>query len=337
MSKPIPRRHHYIPRFILKNFNDENGQVNYWNIVKNQLEKRNIKKIFMNIDMYRDESLNSNDPTQIESKFSHFESEIANLIAKKIINKDEIILNRSELEELRIFTTLLSFRSNHRMNQYKKNSFSDATREILIKYQPNGNFEELWKRELDALITCRSYDEIKGLNIVDPIIKTDFINDLSGFYMTFVDAIDEEFIISDIYPTLEICPMSIANIQMHCMFPLSPTRILLLNHIMFKKKNIEDPILDRIIKTSQIKGNAVTLPQTRYKSRGAINKEDEFIYKVEKIYANDVQYINALFLNEANVGIVFRDGKRILNSITQFNKRHNTKQYLNEFEKALNS
>lgn len=83
MSKPIPRRHHYIPRFILKNFNDENGQVNYWNIEKNQLEKRNIKKIFMNIDMYRGESLNSNDPTQIESKFSHFESEIANLIAKK--------------------------------------------------------------------------------------------------------------------------------------------------------------------------------------------------------------------------------------------------------------
>ncbi len=25
MIKPEPRKHHYIPRFILKNFNDENG------------------------------------------------------------------------------------------------------------------------------------------------------------------------------------------------------------------------------------------------------------------------------------------------------------------------
>lgn len=44
MSKPIPRRHHYIPRFILKNFNDENGQVNYWNIEKNQLENVTLRK-----------------------------------------------------------------------------------------------------------------------------------------------------------------------------------------------------------------------------------------------------------------------------------------------------
>lgn len=81
--KQEAHKHHYIPRFILKNFNDENGQVNYWNIEKNKLEKRNIKSIFMNMDMYRDELLNEDDPTQIESKFSVFECEIADLIAKK--------------------------------------------------------------------------------------------------------------------------------------------------------------------------------------------------------------------------------------------------------------
>lgn len=29
MAKQEARKHHYIPRFILKKFNDENGQVNY--------------------------------------------------------------------------------------------------------------------------------------------------------------------------------------------------------------------------------------------------------------------------------------------------------------------
>ena len=38
MKKHEPRKHHYIPRFILKNFNDENKQVNYWNIENNRLE-----------------------------------------------------------------------------------------------------------------------------------------------------------------------------------------------------------------------------------------------------------------------------------------------------------
>ena len=107
--KQEAHKHHYIPRFILKNFNDKNGQVNYWNIEKNKLEKRNIKSIFMNIDMYRDELLNEDDPTQIESKFSVFECEIADLIAKKILDKDEVVISRRELEKLRIFITLLSF------------------------------------------------------------------------------------------------------------------------------------------------------------------------------------------------------------------------------------
>ena len=143
MSKQQPKKHHYIPRFILKNFNNENGQVNYWNIEKDKLEKRNTKSVFMNIDMYRDEFLNHEDPTQIESKLSIFEREIAELISNKILNKEEIILDRRELGKLRIFTALLSFRSNHRMKQYSENLFDGSTRQILLKYQPDGNFKEL--------------------------------------------------------------------------------------------------------------------------------------------------------------------------------------------------
>ena len=232
MKKQEPRKHHYIPRFILKNFNDDKGQVNYWDIKKNKLEKRNIKSVFMNIDMYRDETINEQDPTQIESKFSIFECEIAKLISEKILNKSEITLKKSELEQLRIFITLLAFRSNSRMNQYINNSFNESTRDTLLKYQPDGNFEKLWRRELDILATCRSYEEIEQSDLIDPIIKLDFFNDLKGFYMTFVDARGGEFLLSDIYPTLEVFPITDINIHLHCILPLSPTRMLLLNHIM---------------------------------------------------------------------------------------------------------
>jgi len=335
MIKPEPRKHHYIPRFILKNFNDENGQVNYWNIDNSRLEKRNIKSVFMNLDMYRDESLNEDDPTQIESKFSIFESEIAKLFSNKILNNSNISLTRIELQKLRIFITLLSFRSNSRMDQYKNNKFDSLTREMLLKFQPNGNFEELWKRELDFLATCRTYDEIEKSEIVDPIIKLDFMNDLNGYYMSFVEARGGEFLLSDIYPTLEIYPDFIANIHMHCLLPLSPTRLLILNHIMFKNENSNNHFFDRMIKLSHIKGDAILPPKNKYKTPGTINPDDGFIYKVRKIYFEEVQYINSLILNETRVGIIFRDKDKVINSISVFNERNDTKQSFVQLENSL--
>ena len=327
-------KHHYIPRFILKNFNDENGQVNYWDIKNNKLEKRNIKSIFMNIDMYRDETLNKKDPTQIESKLSVFECEIADLIAKKILGKDEIIITRRELEMLRIFITLLSFRSNSRMEQYKNSKFDDFTKEELLAFQPDGNFKKLWKRELNILATCRSYKEIEESDAIDSIIKIDFFNILTGFYMTFVDARGGQFILSDIYPTLEVFPMGIADIPMHYIIPLSPTRMLLLNHIMFKE-NENDPMFKEMISLSKIKGDAIATPKNKYKSYGSMNADDQYIYKVKKIYADDIQYMNALVLNEARIGIIFRDKDRIVDSISSFNRRNDTKQKFVELEKIL--
>lgn len=335
MNKQEARKHHYIPRFILKNFNDDNGQVNYWNKTNNKLEKRNIKSVFMNIDMYRDETLNEDNPTQIESKFSVFECEIADLIARKILTQSAIILKRSELEKLRIFMTLLSFRSNSRMEQYKNNLFDESTRNTLLKFQPDGNFEELWKRELDVLASCRKYEEIQKSELIDPIIKQDFTNDLMGFYMTFVDARGGQFILSDIYPTLEVFPIGGVNIHMHCLFPLSPTRMLLLNHIMFKKENQNNPMVKRMISLSQIRGDAIVPPQNKYKTYGSMSMDDEYIYKVRKIYAFDVQYMNALFLNETRVGLIFRDNNKIIESISAFNRREDTKQKFDLLEDMI--
>lgn len=335
MKKQEPRKHHYIPRFILKNFNDNNGQVNYWDIKKNKLEKRNIKSVFMNIDMYRDETINEQDPTQIESKFAIFECEIAKLISEKILNKNEITLKKSELEQLRIFITLLAFRSNSRMNQYINNSFNESTRDTLLKYQPDGNFEKLWRRELDILATCRSYEEIEQSDLIDPIIKLDFFNDLEGFYMTFVDARGGEFLLSDIYPTLEVFPIIDINIHLHCILPLSPTRMLLLNHIMFKKEYKDNSVFKNMAKLSKITGEATVQPKCKHNFNSFANKDSEYIYKVRKVYAQDIEYINALILNETKIGVIFRNAEKIIESVKLFNERNDTKQKFLELEKQL--
>ena len=337
MSKQEPKKHHYIPRFILKNFNNGNGQVNYWNIEKDKLEKRNTKSVFMNIDMYRDESLNHEDPTQIESKLSIFEREIAELISNKILNKEKIILDRRELGKLKIFTTLLSFRSNHRMKQYSENLFDGFTRQILLKYQPDGNFKELWKREIDDIATCRCQKDIENSKTIDPIVKREFLNSMSCFYMTFVDTEDEEFILTDIYPTLEVFPINVnINLHMHYLFPLTPTRMLILNYFVFRNDCWHNPTLNMMLEHSQIQGNAIIPPINIYKNIGTFNPDDKFIYHVRKICRKDVEYINALFLNEAKVGFIFRNKNKILNSVISFNNRNDTKQNFISLEKKIN-
>ena len=323
--KPEPKRHHYIPQFILRNFQDENSQVTYWDIEKRKLEKRNTKRIFMNMHMYRDEINHQDNPTSIESTLAVFEREIAELINKKFLTSNEIVITREELEKLRIFLSLLSFRSNSRMEQYRNNNFDASTREILENYSPDG-FEDLWKREVEELAKCRSYADVESNEVVDPIIKTDFFNDLKGMYMTLVDARGGEFLLTDIYPTLEIFSVQPGiNLHMHCFYPLSPTRMLILNHIMFKEE-VNDPSLNAMKAFSKISGDMIIPPKSKRAMVTAFLPSDTYTYRVRKIYQNDVEYINALFLNEARVGVMFRNEERIADSIYAFNRRGDTKQ-----------
>lgn len=50
--KQESKRHHYIPQFILRNFQDENSQVSYWDIENSKLEKRNTRSVFMNMNRF---------------------------------------------------------------------------------------------------------------------------------------------------------------------------------------------------------------------------------------------------------------------------------------------
>ena len=332
-----PKKHHYIPQFILKRFYNEKNQVLYWDIDKKTVEGRNTTKIFMNMHMYRDEKNNADDPTAIEKSFSVFEERIAKLISEKMLDEKEIRLTRAELEELRIFLELLSFRSDLRMKQYKEKRFDPKTREILRKFQPNEDYEDLWKKELLALTKCRSLDDIKGCEALDPIVKMDFTNAINFFYMNVVDARGGEFILSDVYPTSEIAPLPKGNLHLHLFFPISPTRAIVLHYSIFKKEmNHQDPVIKALLDLSQIKGDLLRQPTPEYKG-GKCNfeRDDIFVYHPTKAYANDVSYINALLLNEARIGIMFRSPNRILGSVRSFNEREDTKTKYPEFEKEL--
>ena len=153
--------------------------------------------------------------------------------------------------------------------------------------------------------------------------------------MTFVDARGGEFLLTDIYPTLEIFPVQQGiNIHMHCFYPLSPTRMLILNHVMFKEE-VDDTIINMMKAYSKISGDMIIPPKSKRIMQTAFLPDDTYVYKVRKIYEADVEYINALFLNEARLGIMFKDAKRIIQSVSAFNCRNDIKQEYLEFEDEL--
>lgn len=67
MSKKEPIRHHYVPQFILRNFCDDNGYVNYFNKNTNIIALREPRDIFMERNLYRDQVNYPENPTKIET------------------------------------------------------------------------------------------------------------------------------------------------------------------------------------------------------------------------------------------------------------------------------
>ena len=328
MIKTEPIRHHYIPQFILRNFLGDNGLFFYWDNENKYLSKRNTKSVFMNNSMYRSEEINPENPVEVENNLSKFEQEMAPLF-KRLCFDSEVSLTRNELEALRIFLSLLSFRSDLRMKQYKDKRFNESTKEILNDFKGDQDFELFWKNEINELAKCRTFEDVMAVEGVDQIIKLDFHNDLKGYYMTLIESRGQEFIISDVYPTLEIFPVAPnINIHLHAIYPISPTRAILLNNICFKKvlKDKQNPILDPMVSFSRMKGNVLKEPKNFYEIDPTIHTaNDKFVYRAVKIYENDVAYINMLFLNETRMGFAFRTIDKIKMSVSRYN--HSNREY----------
>ena len=204
MSEPI--RHHYIPQFILRNFLSDNS-LNFWNQIDSKFEKRNTKSVFMVKNLYRDINNHPEDIMAIEKKFSDLENEVSNLIQKKILGQSEIRITRTENEMLRKFLFLLSFRSENRKNQYIHKKFDPLTLESLEPLVKNGDYVDLWLREINYILDLDSFRDCKPNEDLSWEICTDLKSSLRDYYMTFCESRGQEFLLPDIYPTCEIFPI----------------------------------------------------------------------------------------------------------------------------------
>jgi hypothetical protein len=173
------------------------------------------------------------------------------------------------------------------------------------------------------MLDLESFKELKDNKEISIVIKMDMQNELSVYYMSFVEARGQEFILSDIYPTTEIFPIDMSTktkIDLHAFFPISPNRVLILNHIMFRKdRKVDEPMINAMKNFSKIGPIINEIPRVKYIKKGIYSREDEYTYIVRKIYEDEVSYINSLYLNEARDGFIFYDFSRVSKSIRNYN------------------
>lgn len=287
------KRHHYIPQFILRNFRvNTNNDVCYFNIKTGQETIINTRDIFKVDDLYRDSINYPKLPTQIEQDLSRYESEIALLINNKFLNEN-IIINKNEDESLKLFFSIMSFRSIHTFEKFGE-FMDDNNKDFYRLWQDNNDFNDFWKRNLGQLVKCRTFDDIiKNKNIDNPI-KVFMHRDMFSLFGTSFIICEctgkDNFVIGDVYPVHII---SETRKHMYSLIPISPRRIILLisngvnyahqNEFAFNKKIISYPTID----------------------------ENNICFTVQKICNSDVIRINELMINTFKYGYIKYDRKSL--------------------------
>lgn len=305
MKKNNPIRHHYIPRFILRNFSvNKDNRVLYYNKEYRLFLTKGIENVFMSENLYRDSINNPDNPVEIEENLSRIENEASGII-KRMISDNDIELSLAEEERFRIFMFIMSFRSK-RAQDFFSNIDSGLSRKMYSLYQDDENFEDFWKRNLGEIVKCNSLEELFNNKKINAPIKIFMGRDaigLTGAYLMVVEKRgNEDFIIGDNYPIVvegRIRMESRFGLPLYHIYPISANRCLLFVEQMidnvsevatgFDKKFFHKPSFDRSNNTIRI--------------------------HVKNIYEPDVKRINQMIYDNASEGVVFQKEESLQNYI----------------------
>lgn len=262
--------------------------------------KKQVRELFMERNLYRD-LINDENPTKIEEDFARYEDEVARIINERFVDKDEFILTQNENEKLKLFFALMSFRAKTTQELFKKGLSTDS-KKIYSSWQKNYDFEDFWKRNLGKLVKCRSLEQVINSTEIDEPIKVFFIRDTHGFFGKYFCVAEPkdigEFVLSDCYPVVlrgscKTLYVGSCEVGVYDIFVISPQRV-----ILFANAGCDSISRDLLGLRPLVVGKPV-------------NKNNELIFRVKKLYLEEIETLNDLIIKHAKVGYIFRGEKRI--------------------------
>jgi hypothetical protein len=225
-----PIRHHYIPQFILRNFacDSDRKVACYYDKESQSVSKCEIREVFMERNLYRDEINCKDKPVQIEHDLSVYEREVAELIKAKFLDKRKIELTKEEDSMLKLFFAIMSFRNINAKEQFSDKA-SKEFKDFYKYFQGNEDLEDFWKRNLGYLVKCRSMQDVANHTEIDPPIKWFMLRDtnsLLGKYIIVVEPKKGDFILGDCYPLVFIGDY--LRLPLYDVCPISPNRAIII-------------------------------------------------------------------------------------------------------------
>lgn len=298
-----PKRHHYIPRFLLRPFSVDGKKLHYCDKETHVISDVKIDDIFMVRNLYRDDINNADNPVKLEQDFSKFENEVAHIISK-FKEGDDIAITTEEADALKLFMAITSFRSNSANKMFGEDA-NEEFKEFYSHYQEDCNFNDLWKRNLECIVNCRSAQEVMNHPDIDDPIKLFMMRDsesIGGMYLVIAERRGkEEFILSDALPTrvYGMFPNG-GGMPIYTFFPITPDRVI------FQVVNILDIMPE---KPSDFDYDFFKRPKI---------SEDRktIIHHVRKIYEPNIKRLNSIALDSAEEGFVFKNRDNV--SIDKF-------------------
>ncbi len=189
--------HHYVPRFILRNFNEK---ISIFKLkTKELIFNKNLRNVFQENDLYSED---------IENMFNKvIENDVAIVLRNKIlIDSKHIEITRKELILLRKFLLLQMFRTNIGLSGFTKdmiNKYRLIAKEPPIQFNEimeisNLNDRDYWLATLKCIIECDNLTNLKTVKTATAIAVC-FAEGYNSGYMGIWDSSEcgEEFIVMD--------------------------------------------------------------------------------------------------------------------------------------------
>lgn len=290
-----PIRHHYIPQFILRNYAYDNDKtlVYYYDKESQSVSAREIREVFMERNLYRDEINYNNNPVQIEYDLSVYEREVAELIKNKFLNKRKIELTEKEDSMLKLFFAIMSFRNINAKEQFGDKA-SKEFKDFYKYFQGNENLEDFWKRNLGYLVKCRSIKDVAEHPEIDTPIKLFMSRDtnaLLGKHIAVVEPKEGDgFILGDCYPL--VFTGDYLRLPLYDVCPISPDRA-----IIFASSGAEHASHDVLT----LRPGVFDFPE--------ISENGNFIIVTKRLLLEEVQFINREIEKNSHKGFIFSKPK----------------------------
>ena len=289
-----PVKHHYIPQFILRNFCFEDKRLLYYDKQTGEISFKETKDVFWERNLYRDEVNYVDDPVKIEKDLARYEQEVAQILKERFLDGREIYITPQEDDKLRLFFAIMGFRALN-IRQLFGAKLTKQSKKYYKQYQADGDFLDLWKRNLGYIVQCRSFDEVWNHPQIDDPMKMFFRRDTVGYFGKYIVVAEADgndaFILGDIYPVAVTgAKANGLPLNMYEIFPISAKRVLLIANL-----GVEGTPRDVLFLR-----NFLFMPPVYKKEQNLLR------IRVRKMCRDEVQYINKEIAINASQGFVFR-------------------------------